>query len=61
LALFVFVRAIGVAHVAWAPTVATVPLPGGGAIPMALGAAAFALIALGTAYLVARAGWDWPP
>jgi len=61
LAAFLVLRAAGVARVAWAPTVASVPLPGGGGISMALGAAVFALIALFTAYMVARAGWDGPP
>lgn len=61
LALFMLVRVIGVARVAWAPAMPTVPLPGGGAIPMSLGAALFALIALAAAFMVARAGWNLPP
>ncbi len=61
LALFLVVRAVGVLRVAWRPTVPAVPLPGGAELPMALGALAFAAIALAAAFMVARAGWNLPP
>jgi hypothetical protein len=61
LAFFLGIRVLGVLQVAWAPTVPAVPLPGGGSVSMALGATVFALVALGTAYMLARAAWDLPP
>jgi hypothetical protein len=61
LAVFLLVRVVGVAQVARAPSVPTVPLPGGGEVSMSLGATVFALIALATAVMVARAGWNLPP
>lgn len=61
LTLFVLVRVVGVAQVAWAPTVPAVPLPGGGAISMSLGATVFGVVALVTALMLARAAWDLPP
>jgi hypothetical protein len=57
LALFVAYRAFEVARVALAPRFRSVPLPGGGEIPMALGAGLFFLIALVTAAMLARAAW----
>jgi len=61
LAVFLVIRVAGVVQVAWRPSVPAVPLPGGGEVSMALGAAVFAAVALVTAFMVARAGWDWPP
>jgi hypothetical protein len=61
LTVFLLVRVAGVLQVAWRPSVPTVPLPGGGELSMSLGAAVFAVVALITAFMVARAGWDLPP
>jgi hypothetical protein len=41
-----------------APGVKTVALPWGGSVPMAYGAAAFFLVTVAAAALVARAAWD---
>lgn len=57
LAVLVFVRVIGLARIAVRPDPEPVPLPWGGAIAMSHGAIAFALIALATCFLLARAGW----
>ena len=57
LTLLVAFRAFGVGRVMLAPTVPTVPLPGGIEIPMSLGAAIFFLITLVTAAMLARAAW----
>ncbi len=57
LTLLVAFRAFGVGRVMLAPTVPTVPLPGGIEIPMILGAAIFFLITLATAAMLARAAW----
>lgn len=61
LAAFVLVRVIGVVRVALDPVVPLVALPGLGGVSMALGASVFAAVALVTAYMLARAGWDLPP
>ena len=57
LTLLVAYRAFEVGRVALAPKFRAVPLPGGGEIPMALGAAIFFLITLATAAMLARAAW----
>lgn len=57
LTLLVAYRAFEVARVALAPRFRSVPLPGGGEIPMALGAGIFFLITLATAAMLARAAW----
>lgn len=62
LTLLVALRAFGVGQVMIAPTLPTVPLPGGGELPMRLGAGIFFLITLATAAMLARAAWsprDW--
>jgi len=57
LTLLVAVRAFGVGQVMLSPTISSVPLPGGGQIPMSLGAAVFFLITLATGAMLARASW----
>lgn len=57
LTLLVAFRAFGVGQVMLNPTIPTVSLPGGGEIPMSLGAAIFFLITLATAAMLARAAW----
>jgi len=57
LTLLVAVRAFGVGQVMLSPTISAVPLPGGGQIPMSLGAAVFFLITLATGAMLARAAW----
>jgi hypothetical protein len=57
LTLLVAYRAFEVGRVALAPKFRAVPLPGGGEIPMALGAGIFFLITLATAAMLARAAW----
>lgn len=61
LALFVAFRAFQVGRVALAPKFRGVPLPGGGEIPMSLGAGIFFLITLATAAMLARAAWSRQP
>lgn len=58
LSLLVAYRAFEVGRVALAPRFRSIPLPGGGEIPMALGAWVFFLIALATAAMLARAAWS---
>ncbi|MBI4611227.1 MAG: hypothetical protein HY726_19740 [Candidatus Rokubacteria bacterium] len=57
LTLLVAYRAFEVGRVALAPRFPAVPLPGGGEVPMSLGAAVFFLITLATAAMLARAAW----
>lgn len=57
LTLLVAFRAFGVGQVMLSPTFSSVPLPGGGQIPMSLGAAVFFLITLATGAMLARAAW----
>lgn len=57
LTLLVAFRAFGVGRVMLAPTIPTVPLPGGGEVPMSLGAAVFFLITLTTGAMLARVAW----
>lgn len=57
LTLLVAYRAFEVGRVALAPKFRQVQLPGGGEIPMALGAGIFFLVTLATAAMLARAGW----
>jgi hypothetical protein len=57
LTLFVAYRAFEVGRVALAPKFQSVPLPGGGEIPMSVGAGVFFLIALAAGSLLARAAW----
>ena len=58
LTLLVAFRAFGVGRVTLVPTVPSVPLPGGGEIPMRLGAGMFFLITLATMSMLARAAWS---
>ncbi len=58
LTLLVAFRAFGVGRVMFAPTVPAVVLPGGGHIPMSLGAGIFFLITLVTMAMLARAAWS---
>jgi hypothetical protein len=58
LTLLVAYRAFEVGRVALAPKVRSVPLPGGGEIPMSLGAGLFFLITLATMAMLARAAWS---
>ena len=58
LTLLVAFRAFGVGRVMIAPTVPSVPLPGGGEIPMSVGAGLFFLITLVTMAMLARAAWS---
>ena len=58
LTLLVAFRAFGVGRVMIAPTVPSVPLPGGGEIPMSVGAGMFFLITLVTMAMLARAAWS---
>jgi len=57
LTLLVAYRAFEVGRIALAPRFKSVPLPGGGEIPMALGATIFFLITLAMAAMLARAAW----
>jgi hypothetical protein len=64
LTLLVAYRAFEVGRVALAPTILSVPLPGGGEVSMSLGAAVFFVITLATALMLARAAWgrsQWYP
>ena len=58
LTLFVAFRAFGVGRVMLRPSMPTVPLLGGGEIPMGLGAGIFFVITLVTMALLARAAWS---
>lgn len=58
LTLLVAFRTFGVGRVVLAPTLPSVPLPGGGVIPMRLGAGIFFLITLATMAMLARAAWS---
>ena len=58
LTLFVAFRAFGVGRVMLRPSMPTVPLPGGGEIPMGLGAGIFFGITLITMTMLARAAWS---
>lgn len=58
LTLLVAYRAFEVARVALAPKFRSVPLPGGGEIPISLGAGLFFLLTLWTAAMLARAAWS---
>ncbi len=58
LTLLVVFRAFGVGRVMIAPSVPSVPLPGGGELPTRLGAGVFFLIALATAAMLVRAAWS---
>jgi hypothetical protein len=61
LVLLVLFRAVGLVRVMLRPAIPIVPLPGGVELPMSAGAFAFLLVTLGTAYMLARAGWDLRP
>lgn len=58
LTLLVAFRAFGVGRVMLAPTISTVPLPGGGETPMSLGAGVFFVVTLATMAMLARAAWS---
>jgi len=58
LSLAVIWRAIFVARTAVAPKFPSVPLPGGGVLPMRAAAAAFLVVTLATAAMLARAAWS---
>jgi hypothetical protein len=58
LAVFVLIRVFGLARVILNDEGTAVPLPWGGAMPLAYGAVVFLLIAAGTCYMLARAGWN---
>lgn len=58
LSLAVIWRAIFVARTVVAPTIPSVPLPGGGALPMRAAAAAFLVVTVATAAMLARAAWS---
>ncbi len=61
LTLLVAYRAYEVGRVALAPKFRSVPLPGGGEVPMSVGAGIFFLITLATAAMLARAAWSRQP
>lgn len=61
LTLLVAYRSFRVARVALAPTLPSIPVPGGGESPMALWAWAFFLVTLVTAAMLARAAWGREP
>ena len=58
LSLAVIWRAIFVARTVVAPKFPSVPLPGGGVLPMRAAAAAFLVVTLATAAMLARAAWS---
>lgn len=58
LAVLVFVRVIGLVRIVLDDGGETVPLPGGGMLPMAYGAAVFLIVAAGTGVMLVRAGWN---
>lgn len=57
LTLLVAYRAFEVGRVALGPRVPAVPFPGGGEIPMSLGAGIFFLVTVVTMAMLARAAW----
>lgn len=61
LTLLVAFRAFGLGRVVIAPSVPSLPLPGGGEFPMRLGAGIFLLITLATAAMLVRAAWSRRP
>ena len=58
LTLLVAFRAFGVGRVMLAPTIPSVPLPGGAEVPMRLGAGIFFLLTVATMAMLARAAWS---
>jgi hypothetical protein len=58
LSLAVLWRAIFVARTVVAPTFPSVPLPGGGLLPMRAAAVAFLVVTVATAAMLARAAWS---
>jgi hypothetical protein len=58
LSLAVIWRAIFVARTVVAPKFPSVPLPGGGVLPMRAAAAAFLVITVTTAVMLALAAWS---
>lgn len=58
LAILVGVRVIGLGRTIINVGGETVPLPGGGSLPMRYGAVVFLLIAVGTGAMLVRAGWN---
>lgn len=58
LAVLVFVRVLGLVRTILRVGGETVPLPGGGTLPMRVGAVVFLLVAAGTGVMLARAGWN---
>lgn len=58
LALLVLVRVLGLVRLALRTGHGTVPLPWGGEIETSHGASGFMIVALVTAFLLARAGWQ---
>jgi hypothetical protein len=61
LAVLVLVRVIGLVRIALRAGTEQVPLPWGGEVTTAQGAILFALIAVTTCILLARAGWQRSP
>lgn len=57
LTVLVAFRAFGVGRVMLSPMISSVPLAGGGELPMSLGAGVFFLITLATGAMLARAAW----
>lgn len=57
LAVLVLLRIAGLIRVIAADDGATVPLPGGTPLPMAVGAVVFLLVAAATCAMLVRAGW----
>jgi len=60
LTLAVTWRAVMVGRAVLAPRFPSVPLPGGGALPMRAAAAVFLVITVATAVMLARAAWSRP-
>ncbi len=58
LSLAVILRAIFVVRTVVAPRFPSVPLPGGGVLPMRVAAAAFLVVTVATAAMLARAAWS---
>jgi hypothetical protein len=58
LALFVLIRVLGLARVILNDEGQMVPLPWDGSVSMRLGTAVFLVIAAGTCFMLARAGWS---
>lgn len=58
LAVLVGIRVVGLARTVLKSGAETVPLPWGGVLPIRYGALVFLLVAVGTAYMLARAGWN---